>query len=99
MLSGGCTIIGQPLSVYTSTDSDLEVALFNSKATDTLNSSYSVLKVSSSSTSTSHYLISASNQGSSRFSVRSDGKVNIKGGGLSVTGGLSVENSGIEVSL
>lgn len=95
--SGGCTIVGQPISVYTSTDDNLEVAQFISKSPDNLNSSFSVLKVSSASTSSSHFLLTASNQGSVRFSVQANGKTNIQSGGLSVTGGLTVENSGIEV--
>jgi hypothetical protein len=97
VLSGGCTILNAPLSVYTSDEGYNEAARFHSKSTASLNSSYAVMKISSSSTSSSHYLFTAKNQETTRFAIRADGSTFIHAGGLSITGGLTVQDIGMRV--
>ena len=67
---------------------------------DFLISRYSpVLLVTSVTTTTNaNYLMRAQNQGTSRFTIRADGLVNVHAGGLKVTGGTSIQSGGIKVA-
>jgi hypothetical protein len=94
---GGCTILDIGLNVYSA--SNLNPALkVTSQYAGELTSSYSVLQLSSvSNYGNQFFLINAMNKGKSRFSVRGDGAVFIRGG-LEVTGGTSVMTGGAVVT-
>ena len=95
--SGGCTILTDGLSVTTSHNVN-QIASFNSQSASTLNSSFSVVKIESSSTSSSFFLLTASNQDTKRFDIQSDGQVHIYQGGLHVTDGITINTIGLYVN-
>jgi len=96
ILSGGCTILNNPINVYT-TSSTSGAGVFSSLSGLSLNSSYSVVKILSSSSSTSHFLLKAYNQNTKRFGILSTGQVNVYSGGLLVTGGQTIYTNGLNI--
>jgi hypothetical protein len=95
---GGATIADSGLSIYSISSSD-PVVLVSSGYSGPLASSYNVLQLSSLSTwANNFYLINAQNQGKTKFAVRGDGAVFIHGGGLQVTSGITVVDSGLSVN-
>lgn len=95
---GGTTIAESGLSVYSS-DSVNPVVQIGSKSGGSLSSSYTALEISSVSPySNNFYHINSLNRGKSRFSVRADGAVFVRGGGVQVTSGVTILSRGLSVT-
>jgi hypothetical protein len=95
--SGGLTISSDGMNVYSSSTSS-PVATFSSLYSDYLTSSYVAFQISTVSSTSNHYLLKLYNQRSSVFSVQANGQMLVAGGGILVTGGISVNNNGIQVT-
>ena len=94
--SGGLTISSDGMNVYSSSTT-APVATFSSSYSDYLTSSYVAFQISTMSSTTDHYLLNLYNQRSSVFSVQANGQMRATGG-VVVTGGISVNNNGIQVT-
>lgn len=95
--SGGTTITTGGLNVN-SRDTSNSVTSINNNYLGPLSSTYSALHINTNTKSNTHYLLQASNQGTSMFNVAATGLVEITTGGLLVTGGVTVNGAGITVT-
>lgn len=95
--AGGMTISSDGLNVYSSSTTS-PVATFYSRYADYLSSSYVAFQISTMASSSSHFLIALYNQRSSVFAVKASGQMLVAGGGVAVTGGVSVNNAGLAVT-
>jgi fibronectin-binding autotransporter adhesin len=92
---GGVSIMADSLNIFSDV-TDTSATTIASTLTSSLPSTFSVLKISYGSRST-HYLLQLLNQQTNRFSIRSDGLVDIGSGGLAVSSGISINSGGIYV--
>ena len=92
----GMTIAENGMSVSSSSSSTPVATIASTYSGTASISSYAALKVTSTSTST-HYLMQATNQGTTRFSVDSTGLASVTNG-LQVTAGLSILSSGLAIT-
>ena len=98
--TGGVTILNDGLNVYSGdrTSGDT-VASIQSTSAAALPSTFSALRVSTtSSPNTNHLLLDVRNIGVKQFTVRADGRTVISAGGLSVGGGATIGNGGLYVA-
>lgn len=96
--SGGATIVDDGLNAY-STSTTSPVVKIASTSSVSLTSAYTVLSVSSQSSSLANYnLFAASSAGTTRFLVRADGAVFVNTGGIAVTNGATIGSGGLTVT-
>jgi len=96
IVNDGLTVLGDGMNVFSSSTSTPVVAI---KSTATSARGAPVLLLSSATSSpASNYLLRAQNQGTTRFTIRSDGFTHIYSGGLSIAGGLTMQTGGFYVT-
>jgi hypothetical protein len=95
VLKDGLTILNDGMKVFSASTTN---AVATIKSTALLGRGAPVLVVSSVTSSTSqNYLFRAQNKGLTRFTIRADGRTDVYGGGLSVTGGITMQTGGLSV--
>jgi len=92
VVNDGITVLGDGMNVFSSSTGTPVVAI---KSSATSARGAPVLLLSSiTSSPNSNYLLRAQNQGSTRFTIRADGFTQIYSGGLSISGGLTMQTGG-----